>query len=157
MQLIYTNDEKKKVIALIDAPDVKINTKQQIFTGTYTECMDEIKHLNLTLPKDEDPFLVERIFKIKKEHAKQGKVPLMLDDDILPYDTLPGVKVHEDKDYAYMKCTIPKDMLQELFKNSQETDVTEKLFADSKLSNVYKGKSKKDLEYVKDNTFKSNI
>jgi len=136
MQLIYDKNNKN-VIMLFDAPDVKLSTKQEIFKGTFAECMAKIQALGLSMQEDDDPFLVERIFKAKKEYVKPGRMPLIPDNDVLALDVVPGVKVYEDEDNIYMRCSLPKETLESLFDNTDETDLNPNVVSDLKLTNSF--------------------
>ena len=135
MQLIY-DEKNKKVIMLFDAPDVKLSTNQEIFKGTFAECMAKIQELGLSMPED-DPFLVERIFKSKKEYVKQGRMPLIPDNDVLALDVVSGFKVHEDKDNIYMRCSLTQETLESLFDNTDETDLNPNVVSDLSLTNSF--------------------
>ena len=141
MQLIY-ND--KKVIMLFDAPDVRLSTNQEIFEGTFAECMTKIQELGLSMQED-DPSLVERIFKAKKEYVKPGRMPLIPDNDVLALDVVTGVKVHEDEDNIYMRCSLPKETLESLFDNTDETDLNSNIMSDLGLTNSFVCKSQEEL------------
>lgn len=139
MQLIY-DEKNKKVIMLFDAPDVKLSTKQEIFKGTFAECMTKIQELGLSVP-EYDPFLVERIFKAKKECVKSGRMTLIPDNDVLALDVVTGVKVHEDEDNIYMRCSLSKETLESLFDNTDETDLNPNVVSDLGLTNSFVCKS----------------
>ena len=145
MQLIY-NATKKEVIALFDAPDLNMRTGQTVFTGTLAECKAKIEELNLIVPEENpDPYIVERIFRAKKDQIKDNKMPLMPDDDVLPLDELEGIKVHEDEEYTYMKCNLTKESLEAMLENTGEDDLNANVVVGLGITNAYVGESKANI------------
>ena len=145
MQLIY-NATKKEVIALFDAPDLNMRTGQTVFTGTLSECKAKIKELNLVVPEEnQDPYIVERIFRAKKDQVRDNKMPLMPDDDVLPLDELEGIPVHEDDEYTYMKCSLTKESLEAMLENTGEDDLNANVVMGLGITNAYVGESKASI------------
>ena len=145
MQLIY-NATKKEVIALFDAPDLNMRTGQTVFEGTLAECQAKIEELNLTTSEENpDPYIVERIFRAKKEQVKDNKMPLMPDNDVLPLDELEGIPVHEDDEYTYMKCNLTKESLEAMLENTGEDDLNANVVIGLGITNAYVGESKASI------------
>jgi len=145
MQLIY-NATKKEVIALFDAPDLNMRTGQTVFEGTLAECKAKIEELNLTVPEENpDPYIVERIFRAKKDQIKDNKMPLMPDNDILPLDELEGIPVYEDEEYTYMKCSLTKESLDAMLENTGEDDLNANVVVGLGITNAYVGESKANI------------
>ena len=141
MKLVHNN---QKVIALFDAPDLHLATGQTVFEGSIKECQAEIDRLNLT--QEEDPYIVERVFKAPSDQVKDGKLPIIPANDILPLDALSGQFIKEEDGYTYMRCMIPKESLDALLENSSSKELDGTTIMELDLADCFVSVSQTDVE-----------